>query len=244
MRTLVIGIPLPHASFDNYSFVSGPSFGDYPRMIVEMAAVSQVVEDVVAGSGQHRTYGGQVVVNGATSSQAFGLADLLAMRRRETERFLARGGLLVALAWPDVPHSGIEGLPEWRRYSWLPAPQGFRYQDHLLPGFGSQGVLLEDASHPFAPVVEAFGPRLAYRASVDEAAPGFPDYARVFARSPGGAAVGVELSLGQGWVILLPPLARFEMERTELAQTLSECLERWPDRLSPETPEWMRKEMS
>jgi len=244
MRTLVIGIPLPHVSFDNFSFLSGPSFADYPSIIVEMAAVSQVVEEVVAGAAEHRTYAGQPVANGPTSAPTFGLGDLLAMRRREAERFLARGGVLVAFAWPDVSHPNIQGLPEWRRFSWLPAPEGFRYQEHLLPGFGNQGVLPEDGSHPFAPYVEAFGPRLAYRAYVDEQAPGFPDYARIFARSPGGAAVGVELALGEGRVILLPPLARFEQERTELAQTLFECLERWQDRLSPPTPEWMRKELS
>jgi hypothetical protein len=50
MRTLVIGIPLPHPSFDNFSFVSAPSLADYPRAIVEMSAVSRVVEEVV-GSG-------------------------------------------------------------------------------------------------------------------------------------------------------------------------------------------------
>ena len=244
MRTLVIGIPLPHVSFDNYSFLSAPSFAEYPSIIVEMAAVSQVVEEVAAGSVEGRTYGGQPVVNGPTTARAFGLAELLAMRRRETERFLARSGVLVAFAWPDVPHQDIQGLPEWRRYSWLRSPQGFRYQEHILPGFGSQGVLPEDGPHPFSPYVETFGPRLAYRAYVDEEAPGFADYARVFARSPGGAGVGVEFTLGEGRIILLPPLARFEAERTELAQTLFECLERWQDRLSPQTPEWMRKEVS
>ncbi|MBI2912948.1 MAG: hypothetical protein HYY03_03415 [Chloroflexi bacterium] len=244
MRTLVIGIPLPNPSFDNYSFLSAPSFADYPSMIVEMAAVSQAVEEVAAGSAEHRTYAGQLVANGPSSARAFGLAEILAMRARETERFLARAGVIVAFAWPDVSHANIQGLPEWRRYSWLPSPQGFRYQEHILPGFGNQGVLLEDSSHPFSRYIEAFGPRLAYRAHVDEDATGFADYGRVFARSPGGAAAGVELALGDGSIILLPPLARFELERTELAQTLFECLERWQDRPPSPTPEWMRKEVS
>src|SRR3990172_9666233 len=115
MRTLVIGIPPPHVSFDNYSFLSAPSFAEYPSIIVEMAAVSQVVEEVAAGSVEGRTYGGQPVVNGPTTARAFGLAELLAMRRRETERFLARSGVLVAFASPDLPHQDIQGLPEWRR---------------------------------------------------------------------------------------------------------------------------------
>lgn len=244
MRTLVIGIPLPHVTFDNYSFISAPSFFEYGRMIVEMAAVSGVVEEVVAGEGEHKTYVGQPVVNGPTSAEAFGLADLLAMRRREAERFLARGGVLVCFAHPDVAHPRLEGLPQWRRYAWLPAPEGFRYQEHLLPGFGSLGVSLEDEGHPFAAYIEAFGPRLAYRAHAAEEAPAFAEYARVFARSPGGVAVGVELTVGEGRVVLLPPLARFQAERVALAETLFECLERWQSRLEPETPGWMRKEVS
>ncbi len=243
MRTLVLGIPLPHASFDNYSFISAPSFPDYDRMIVDTAAVSQVVEEAAAGLGQHKTYDGQPVLSGPTSADGFGLADLLAMRRRETERFLARGGVLVCIAYPDVAHSGL-GRTEWRRYAWLPAPEGFRYQEHLLPGFGKQGVILEDASHPFAPYIQAFAPRLAYRAYVDEDAPGFVDRARVFARSAGGLAIGVELAVGPGRVILLPPLTSFEQERAAMAEALFECLERWRNRLSPDMPDWMRKEVS
>jgi hypothetical protein len=30
-RTLVIGIPLPHSTFDNYSFASAPSISEYTR---------------------------------------------------------------------------------------------------------------------------------------------------------------------------------------------------------------------
>jgi len=226
-RTLVIGIPLPQFSFDNYSFVSAPSFSDYPRMIVEMAAVSQTVEEVAAGSEQHSTYSGQPVVNRLTSAVAFGLADLLTMRRREAERFLARGGILVAFAHLDVPHPRIGGSPGWRRYAWLPAPEGFRYQEHLLPGFGQVTTTDEDAAYAFAPYLEAFALRLAYRTHFDEEAPGFRDYARVFARSPGGLAVAVEIAVAGGRVILLPPLARIEQEeRAVLAGTLLACLDR------------------
>src|SRR3990172_4909330 len=40
MRTLVLGIPLPHVTFDNYSFLSAPSLFDYGRAIVETSALS------------------------------------------------------------------------------------------------------------------------------------------------------------------------------------------------------------
>ena len=173
MRTLVIGIPVPHVTFDNYSFISAPSFADYSRVIVEMAAVSQVVEEVAAGSAQHKTYADQPVADAPTSLEAFGLADLLATRRREAERFLASSGV-VCFAHLDAPHPCLQTQPRWRRYSWLPSPPGFLFEAHLLPSFGKPGwVNLEDAVHPFAPYIETLASRLAYRAYIDEEAPGF-----------------------------------------------------------------------
>ena len=244
MRTLVIGIPLPHPTFDNYSFVSAPALSDYQQMVLEMAAVSRVVDEAAAGSNEHRTYAGQPVVDGPTTVDAFGLADLLAMRRREAERFLARGGVMACFAHPDVSHPRLQSQPGWKRYSWLPAPEEFRFEEHLLPGFGKLGVTVADSGHAFAPYVEGFGPRLAYRAEVDERAPGFESYGRVFSRSLGGAAVGVELRVGPGRIVLLPPLSRFEEERPAVATVLFECFERCRGEGEPQTPEWMRKDLS
>ncbi|HEU4759511.1 MAG TPA: hypothetical protein VFT91_05960, partial [Dehalococcoidia bacterium] len=198
-----------------------------------------VVEQVVAGTAEHQTYGGQPVISGPSSAQGFGLADLLAMRRREAERFLARGGIMALLAHPDVAHPGLG----WRRYDWLPAPEGFRWQERLRPGFGSLGVLLEDAGHPFAPYLEAFGDHLSYRAEVDEEAPGFGGYGRVFARSPGGAAVAVELAVGAGRLVLLPALTHFEQERPAIAETLFACFDRFREQGEPLAPDWIRKEV-
>jgi hypothetical protein len=95
MRTLVVGIPLPHVTFDNYSGISAPAFSEYQRLIVETAALSNAVEEVIAGVGEHRNFGGQLVHNGPSTAGAFSLCDLLAMRRRETEWFLSRGGTAV-----------------------------------------------------------------------------------------------------------------------------------------------------
>ncbi len=242
MRTLVIGIPLPHVTFDNYSFLSAPSFSDYLRMIVNPEAVSRVVQEVIEGSQQHANFAGQPVGNGPSSAGRFSLAAALTMRRREAEGFLARGGTMVCLAYPDVTHEGVEGLSEWGRYAWLPAADGFRYEDDLLPGFGNAGVELVDGHHPFALYIETFGPRLSYRALANEDAPAFQQHARVFARSPGGAAVAFQLRVSQGYVVFLPPLPRFESERGELANTLLECFERSPAESQPQPPEWIRKE--
>lgn len=247
MRTLVIGISLPHVSFDNYSFLAAPCPFDYPRLVVEMAGVSRVVEEVVAGSVEHRTVDGERVVNAPGGPQELSLGELLRRRRLEAERFLARGGVAACFAYPDVPVPGVEGLADWHRYDWLPEPEGLHYRQHLIGGYGKLGVELEDAAHPFAPYIEAFGRRLAYRAYVEDGALAAVEGARVFARSPGGAVVGVELPAGGGRVVLLPPLDRVDpaKDRTELAAALFECLERLPaGEGSPQPPEWIRKEAS
>jgi len=231
MRTLVLGIPLPHVSFDNYSFLSAPSLFDYGRVIVDMSALSEAVEQVAGGSAEHKTPGGLPIVNGPGGLAAFSLAELLRLRRLEAERLLARGGLIACFAYPDVSHDGISELPGWRRYDWLPAPEGFSYAEHLLGGYGKLGVELTDRDHAFAPYVEEFGVRLAFRAYLSEPEEGAPPYVRVFARSPGGAAVGVQLAVGPGRVVLLPPIGSldYSSDRAPLAAVLHQCLERMTD---------------
>lgn len=245
-RSLVLGIPLPHVSFDNYSFLSAPSLFDYDRIVVEMSAISEAVEQVVDGSPDHKTHDGQAVVNGPSGPRAFSLAELLRLRRLETERLLARGGIVVCLAQPDVAHEGIEGLPGWRRYDWLPAPEGFAYAEQLLAGYGKLGVKAADSDHAFAPYVEEFGVRLAFRAYVSEQEEGFPRYGRVFARSPGDAAVGVELKVGRGRVVLLPPLGQvdYSRDRIPLANSLYNCLERMQEGETGQRPQEIHKEAS
>src|SRR3972149_1755401 len=106
MRPLVLGIPLPHVTFDNYSFLSAPSLFDYGRVIVETSALSEAIEQVTAGSIEYRTYGGLPVVNGPGGPAAFSLAELLRLRRLEAERLLARGGIIACFAHPRVRPAG------------------------------------------------------------------------------------------------------------------------------------------
>ena len=246
MRTLVLGIPLPHVSFDNYSFLSAPSLFDYGRVIVETAALSEAVAQVVAGSTEHKTHGGLAIVNGPATATAFSLAELLRLRCLEAERLLARAGVIVCFAHPDVPHEGIAGLPSWRRYDWLPAPEGFAYAEAMLAGYGKLGVELTDAEHAFVPYVEEFAVRLAFRAYLSEAGQGPPPQARVFARSPGGAAVGFELAVGPGRVVLLPPIGNldYSRDRAPLAGVLHQCLERMTAGRADSESHWLRKEAS
>lgn len=232
MRTLVIGIPLPNASFDNHSFLSAPSLADYGRVIVEMEAASKAIAEVVAGTGQHKTYTGLPVKNGDSTTEAIGLADVLAMRKREAEWLLDRGGVICCFAHPDVAIKGVRGLRQLRRYSWLPAPPGFNYAHDLFPSFGKPGVR-PGAPHAFARYIEAFGQRAGYRLRLNEGAEGFDDYATVFARSEGGAAIGAELSVLNGSIVLLPPLVRLETDRRALAATLLQCLDELTNTLVP-----------
>jgi hypothetical protein len=235
MRTLVIGISLPNATFDNHSFLSAPSLADYHRLIVDMDAASKVVAEVAAGSVDHKTYTGLPIANGDSTTDAMGLADVLAMRRREAEWFLGQGGTICAYAHPDVAVKGVRKARDWRRYSWLPAPEGFSYADDLHASFGKAGVAaVED--HPFATYFERFGRTAGYRVRLNEAAGGFSDYATVFARSEGGAAIGAELRVLRGSVVLLPPLIRVDSDRSPLAQTLLECFERVPGEPESQQP--------
>jgi hypothetical protein len=204
MRVLVIGFPLPDPQIDNYNFLSAPSFFDYDALVVDTFAVSRTIEEVVNQSQERLTYADEPVVNGPTSPVAVGLADALRCRQEETQRLLARGHLVVCFAYPDVPHPQVTGFPGCHRYYWLPAPAGLTYAPpYLMPGEGTD-VLSTEAGHPFAPYIDQFRTNLLYRAYFAAGALG--PGAHVFARSAGGAAVGVEMAVGNGRVVFLPPV--------------------------------------
>lgn len=224
MRTLVIGIPLPNSTFDNHSFFSAPALSDYQRMIVETETASKVIAEVVSGAGEHRTFSGLTVRNGDSTTQALGLSDMLNMRRREAEWFFRRGGIAVCFAHPDVAVRGVRGLRDWRRYSWLPAPDGFSYDRDLYLGFGKVAGEFEE-DHPFSAYIDRFGRKAGYRVCFNESAARFRENARVFARSEGGSAIAAEMRVLEGAIIFLPPLIRLESDRTSLAATLIECLD-------------------
>ena len=236
MRTLIAGIAVPHFSFDNASFLSAPSFSEYGRLVVDLGAAARAAQDVVEGTTPHTTYGGQAIVNGKPSAHAFGLEDLLAMRRRETARLLEGGGLIVVFGQPEVivPDVG-DG---WPSYSWLPNGEDFDWSRDLLPGFGMPGAVLTDADHPFAPIVEALASRLAYRVYLNEDGPAS---ARVFCRSSGGVAIGFEVSVGAGHTIVLPAIEKPASDRQVISEALLRCFERWEARA--QSAEWASKEV-
>jgi hypothetical protein len=225
VRTLIIGLPLANLEFDNYSFLSAPSFAEYQQIVVDTASVARVVDDVVNGGAAHSTFGGQAIVNGEASAHAFSLPVLLEMRRRETEWVVSHDGLVVLFAYPEVTQPDVAGGP-WRSYDWLPAPEGVSYAGDLHAGFGRPGVVLVDGEHPFAPYVQQLAPHLAYRVYLNPTAEATRE-AHVFARSSGGQAVGFELPLGEGRLIVLPPLVAPEKDRPRTAEALAACLALW-----------------
>ena len=218
MRILAIGQGMPDPSMDNYNWASALSFYDYDAVLVDPAeGVSKFVEQVGRGEGSYETYDDIPVVEGYTSAESVGLVDILRRRRDETERFLARGGLVVCFAYPDVAHPGVTGFTGFHRYHWLPAPEGCDYGSSFLKPASGRAVKVIDWEHPFANLLDSMDSVL-YRVSFAEGAVGFPG-AKVIARSPGGAAIAIDVPVGGGRVIFIPALSPnvLSSQRTEMA---------------------------
>jgi len=223
MRILSLGFPMPGPPVDNHSFASAPSFFDYAALVVDPKALSQLIEEIADGSGAHTTRSGDRVVNGPSGPATVGLADLLRDRRDETARLLARGGVVVCLAYPNVVHGRVAGCADCDRYCWLPAPDGLRYAEPFLRRGDGTRLCPATKSHPFAPFLTRFQSRLAYQAYFD-GAPGSPH--QVLARSAGGAAIALEITVGAGSIVFLPPPARPlpSDERYEASYALQESI--------------------
>ena len=207
MRVLSLGSALPDIQVDNYDWASAPSFFDYDAMVVDPAgAVSKFVEGLTGAGGSFRSYVDETVEDGPTTAAAVGLADLLRRRAEETGRLLARGGVVVCFAYPDVAHPRVSGFTGCHRYYWLPAPPGCSYGAPFIKRGEGTDVTATDYQPPFADYLERFRTTVVYRAVFAEGAAGFGEQARVFGRSLGGAAVAVDIAVGGGRVIFLPAL--------------------------------------
>lgn len=223
MRILSLGCSLPDSQIDNYDWGSAPSFFDYDAMVVDPAAgVSRFIESVVQAGAPNLTYAEEPIEDGATTALNVGLADLLRRRQEETERLLAKRGLVVCFAYPDVPHTRVSGFTGCHRYYWLPAPAGSDYGATYLRLAHGSSVRVTDYEHPFADYLERQNSNVLYRVRFAEGANGFGSGARVIARSPGGAAIGLDLEVGGGRVVFLPALpSRIGMaERSTVASSI------------------------
>jgi hypothetical protein len=208
MRILSLGQALPDSTIDNYNWATALSFFDYDAVVVDPAvAVSEMVEGVTRDGLSYTSYDEEPIQNGPTTAEAIGLADLLYRRRDEVERLLARGGLVVCFAYPDVVHPRVAGFTGCHRYYWLPAPPGLTYGAELLKPAGGTHVVPTDFEHPFAEFFERHRAAVNYRAIFVEGAKGIGAVGRVIARSSGGAALAVEFQVGGGRVVFLPALS-------------------------------------
>jgi hypothetical protein len=226
MRVLVVGFPLPNPQFDNYTLLNSPSWFDYDAVIVEPESVSTVIENVVNRKEEHETRAEEPILNRPTTPFAVALADMIRRRRGEAAQLLANGGVIAVFTRPNVVHEEVVGFPGCDRYAWLPAPAGVSWDSPFLVRAEGTEVHASDSLHPFARMVDRHRPWFFYRARIDENAPGFPTYGSVFARSYGGVAIGADLKVGEGRVILLPafaPLA-YGDQRFELASEFLEAL--------------------
>jgi len=250
MRTLVIGIPLPDASFDNYSFASAPSISEYRRLVVEMSAVTRVVDEIAHAGTEHRTFGGQIVVNRPSTGVTFSLVDMITMRRREADQFFARGGTAICFAYPDTTILGIDGLTKWCSYDWLPSAERFDYRTALLPGFGKDAAQPIGVDHPLSAYFDEFAANSRYRAHAEDAtvteAGGV-----VLARSAGGVALAFDIPVSAGRIIFMPPLLDPAKDRQQIAGALLKAFNALPATnptaeaipQTAEIPDWIRKEV-
>ena len=205
MRILSLGIGLPDAAIDNYNWASALSFYDYDAIVVEPSqAVSRLIEGIIKGE-QYKTYDDIPVADGPTTAETVGLSELLRRRRDETERLLAKGGLVVVFGHPDVPHPNVSGFTGAHRYYWLPAPAGKDYSTKHLKPAGGRHVNVTDWEHPFANYLDAKRNDVLYRASFAEGPDAF-EGARVLARSDGGPPIAIEVPVLAGRVIFIPAL--------------------------------------
>ncbi len=204
MRVLSLSHPLPHRQFDNYSIFTAPTIFDYDAIVVDPAAILTTIAEAADATAEHLTHADVAVVNGETTEAATGLAELLRRRRDEFARALDRGAVIAVFTSPQATINSVSGFSGCDRYFFLPAPAGLGWDSSLLRGGEGTAAVVHDHAHAFAPVLDALRPDLLYRAYFDDRAPGFAEAASVFARSPGGAPLGVEFSVGNGSVIFLP----------------------------------------
>jgi hypothetical protein len=244
LRILSLGIGMPDASVDNYNWASSLSFYDYDAIVVEpQQAVSRLIEGVIKGE-QYKTYDDIPIADGPTTSETFGLSELLRRRRDETERLLAKGGLVVVFAHPDVPHPKVSGYTGAHRYHWLPAPEGTDYSSVRVKAAGGRHVNVVDWGHPFANYLDAKRNEVLYRAHFVEGPDGFEGM-RVLARSDGGTAIAVEIPVIAGRVIFIPALPPriTANERTAFASNLVAAIRNTLLTTAEGTaPEWVEEE--
>ncbi len=245
MRVLALGIGLPDAQVDNYDWASALSFYDYDAIVIDpVNAVSKLIEGVVQRGESFVTYTDEPVEEGPGSSTTVGLVELLKRRQEETARHLAKGGLMVVFGYPDLIHPEVTGFTGCHRYYWLPAPEGKDYTSKYIKAANGVHVQVTDYEHPFADYLEKLRNNVLYRASFAEGAAGYGDAAKTIGRSPGGAAIAMDVSVGGGRVIFIPglPLRMSDSERGAIAHSLVTAIRNTLlISVEEDPPEWLER---
>jgi hypothetical protein len=135
------------------------------------------------------------------------------------------------------------GFTGFHRYQWLPAPEGCDYGPGYVKAASGRSVKVVDWEHPFANLLDSME-GVIYRAAFTEGAAGFPG-AKVIARSPGGAAIAIDMPLAGGRVIFIPAISSgiLSSQRADFATRVVAAI-RNTLLLSAEgePPEWVEEE--
>ena len=98
MRVVTLGVPLANPRVDNHSIDNAPSLSEYDACVIDSRAVSAQIEEIVAGESTLRTTDDLPVQAGASGAFHYGLGELIQQRRRELDRLLEKGGIIVVFA--------------------------------------------------------------------------------------------------------------------------------------------------
>ena len=242
MRLLSIGRPLPDMAIDNHTIFNAPAFFDYDAIAIDSEGVFTSIRELLAASQEHVTHGDAQVVN-ALTGPGVPAGEILQRRRDELVRALERGALVIVFTHPLAMITEVAGFPGLDRYFFLPAPAGLAWDAGLIRwGEGVQAAVA-DHRHPFARYVDAIGNDMLYRAHFNDAAPGFANVARVFARSGGGAPVGVEFRVLGGTVVFLPaPRTRGGDAGRKQASSILAATRELLDLPVGDPPSWVRQQ--
>jgi hypothetical protein len=244
MRLLSIGYPMPHPLIDNHTIFNAPTLFDYDAIIVDPSSMLSAIADAAEARGEHLTHSDLPVVDGETTAGSAGLAELLRRRRDEFARALDRGAIVIVFTHPQASYPGVSRFTGCDRYFWLPAPAGMGWDSSLLRGGEGTTAVIANHAHAFTPVIDSLGPDLLYRAYFDDRAHGFAAASQVFARSAGGAPIGVEFAVGSGVVVFLPARKGSGGKvGSMLAQAIVEAVQTRMGTDDAETPGWVAKHL-
>lgn len=242
MRLLSIGRALPDRRIDNHSIFNAPAAFDYDAIVIDPEGVFVRIRELVDASADHTTLADTQIVNGG-AGDGTAASEVLRRRHDEIVRALERGSLVVVFAHPQAMITGVAGFPGIDRYFFLPAPPGLAWDAELIHWGEGAGVAVSDHGHPFARYIDAVRDDMLYRAWFQERVRGFANAAHVFARSAGGAPVGVEFRVLGGSIVFLPaPRSRGgdagRAQATSIVAAVTEHLERPPR----DVPLWVTRE--